>query len=480
MRVRIALLAFAGALLAPAVHAQGISWSKDLTTAFAEGKEKQKIIMVCVNAKYVRGRKTEEPAAKGLREVVYKNGQVITRSREFICALLTPGSASAEFGELRLLGIEGEMISPQHIFIDPDGTRILFREEYWRYGKGEPAVKALLDMMAKAEAALSANPGGGGTPKEVDGPPASGDERLQWIGERIAEVKNGTNDERKAAVDALVKNDKGGDCVNPLLAALEENKKKTELVIDVIRGLGRDQLLDADAAVAGFLTHKDPLVRGNAAVSLEYIGSKDPKIVAALRKAAGKEKEEIIASHMFRALGRCGVGDSKTRSFLLKKISSARSEFASYGPMVGLAYFEGDAKAARGVEKQLKKIGVPGGRRGGGQNTVKRGVLCFTLAHIGDPKSAKFMREELIKKLENVEAFWVGGLRTFYRTTASACEGDPNALGEVAQGVRGFVGYAKRFDPERYDREARSMMDECRKGRNSEGFVPKGESLLGN
>ena len=133
-----------------------ILWSKDLTTAFAEAKKEQKILMVCVNARFVTGRKSEEPAAKGLREVVYKDTRVVFRSGEFICALLTRSSNSSEFGELRLLGIEGALKSPQHIFIHPDGKKILLRKEYWSHGSGDPAVRALLAMMKEAQAKLAA------------------------------------------------------------------------------------------------------------------------------------------------------------------------------------------------------------------------------------------------------------------------------------------------------------------------------------
>ncbi|MHC4339757.1 MAG: hypothetical protein ACYSX0_06050 [Planctomycetota bacterium] len=101
-------------------------------------------------------------------------------------------------------------------------------------------------------------------------------------------------------------------------------------------------------------------------MSLECIGDRHKNVVAALSRTAGKEKNRVIANHMCSALGRCGVGDSKARSILLKKCAGTKSEFASYGPTIGLAYFEGEKKAARGVGKILKKIGVPGGRRGGG------------------------------------------------------------------------------------------------------------------
>ena len=283
----------------------------------------------------------------------------------------------------------------------------------------------------------------------------TGDQRESWIQERVREVVDGDEKARQLAINSLIRNDKGGDCTAPLVLLLPAHKKDTALLVDLIRALGRDQLDQAAETVSQFLTHKNEAVRGNAAVSLEYIGSDEKEVVAALRRAAEREKDPAIANHMYRALGRCGVEDKKARTLLLKKCAGGKSEFATYGPLLGLAYFEGDAKAARGVEKVLKKIGVPGSRRGGGQNTVKRGVLSWTLASIGDEKSGAFMREELIAKLKNVKAFWVAGLRNFYDAVARKCEGDKGAMAQIETGVGGFVAFAKGADLGRYGAETR-------------------------
>jgi hypothetical protein len=306
----------------------------------------------------------------------------------------------------------------------------------------------------------------------------AGEERPGWIQEQVRVVEEGNDVERKNALERLIRNDKEGDCTKPLIALLPEHRKDVALLAAVIRVLGRDQLLDAAPPIAAYLTHRDEAVRGNAAVSLEYIGSRDKAVIGALRKAADKEKDVGLANHIYRALGRCGVGDSKVRAALLKKSGSAKSEFASYGPIIGLAYFEGDAKAARGIEKILKKIGVPGSRRGGGQNTVKRGVLCWTLAWIGDKKSGPFMRKELLPKLKNVKAFWVEGLREFYTTVARKCEGQQEAMTEIEQAVEGFVRFAMTADLGRYGAETRGLMDEYRRGRDMAVFKPRGDYLL--
>ncbi|MHC4136216.1 MAG: HEAT repeat domain-containing protein [Planctomycetota bacterium] len=470
------------ALAATEAHAgDEVSWSKDIPAAFAQAKAQQKILMICVNAKHVDGAKKEEPAGKGLREVIYKDARVVGKSREFVCAFLTPGSKLSEFSELRALGIEGNIVSPQHIFVHPDGEKILLRREYWSHGKGEAGVKALLALMDEAQKKLA---GGSGEPEDSNEPipgkdvPA-GDERPGWIRERIREVVDGPQPDRKRAIDLLIRNDKSGDCATPLISLLGEHKKNTALLVDLIRGLGRDELLDAALLIREFLAHKDEAVRGNAAVSLEYIGSHGKEVVSALLRAAGREKDDAIANHMYRALGRCGVEDSRARSILLKKCAGAKSEFASYGPTIGLAYFEGDKKAARGVEKALKKIGVPGGRRGGGGNTVKRGVLSWTLASIGDEKSGAFVRNELLARLENVKAFWAEGLRAFYHTVARKCDGDQSAMAGIEEGVRGFVAFAKGAALGRYGAETRGLMDEYRTGREGAGFTPKGDYLLG-
>ena len=54
---------------------------------------------------------------------------------------LRPAGNSADYGELRALGIEGLIVSPQHIFVHPNGEKILVRQEYWSHGSVRPASK---------------------------------------------------------------------------------------------------------------------------------------------------------------------------------------------------------------------------------------------------------------------------------------------------------------------------------------------------
>ena len=498
MRIRTVLTLSLMALLAlplaatPVAAEPGgeIAWEATLEKALAKAKSADRVVMVCINDARPGPGGRIEPAAKALREVVYKDARVVERAKGFVCVLLSPAGSSADFGILRELGIEGQIVSPQHLFLEPAGPAILLRRQYWSYGSGETGIKKLLGMMdeaAKALQTLRAGPADGpadqdDVPEEAPEPeaPAVDPEvdRQAWVKGRITRILSTGGEKRLAVIAELARADKEGDCVVPLLDVLDDNKKDLALHNDVIRGLGVDGLKTAALGIAEHLTHKDMLVRANAAVSLEYIGCRDKKVVSALRKAAGKAKDVGLANHVYRALGRCGVEDSKARALLLKRAGSAKSEFASYGPCIGLAYFEGDAKAARGVEKLLKIIGVPGSRRGGGQNIVKRGLVSWTLAEIGHIDSGAFMRKELLARLDNIKAFWVEGLRGFWEAVARCCEGERGILPGIETGVRGFVQFAVGGNLGRYGAETRVLMDDARKGRDTTRFKPKGDGML--
>ena len=471
---------------APAQPGDTITWTNDVAKAFEQAAAQKKPVMICINSRRVDGGR-EEPAAKGLREVVYNDPRIVGKSRKFICIFLTSEGSSGDYGELRArFGLSGTFVSPQHIFAHPEhkqGDAFLARREYWPYGKGEDAVVKLLEMMDKALAAYGGGdaapvtpPPGGDTPggdgSESEGPstpdlPADEAERKAWIGKLIEIVRNGDAGKRQAALSSLVANDKEGDCIAAILALIPEWEKSKDHVphlTDVVRALGIPGRTDAATAIDGLLKHKDASLRANVAVTMEYIGS--PESIDSLKARVGREKDEKIANHMYRALGRCGKGESKVRALLLKKAKGAKSEWATYGPIVGLAYFEKDAKAARGVEKLLGALGAPGGRRGGGRGTMSRSLLAWCLAEIGDPKSAPFMQEKLLKPLEHSKAWWVNAVVTYYTNVMKVCEGNAEAKGDVEEGIRRTLSFVGGTE---------SVQDDARRGRDKSKFEPKAD-----
>ncbi|MGE0190740.1 MAG: HEAT repeat domain-containing protein [Planctomycetota bacterium] len=473
---------------APPAAQQGdtITWVEGVAKAFEMAREKNRMVMICINSTRVDGGR-KEPAAEGLREVVYKDPRIVGRSRDFVCVFLGATSSGDDFGELKVLfGMDGYIVSPQHIFARPDhqGGDPLVRLEYWPYGKDQKAVDELIALMDKAAERWRAE---GGTPPPTSGTPDGGApgapeggaapgadaaggaapageaERKAWIDGLLAIVRAGPTPRRVEAIRTLMVHDQEGDTIDPLIAMLAEPEsgKNTSLVVDLVRGLGRPGLVKAAPGIAEHLGHKEQLVRANAAVSLEYIGC--PDSVDALAKQVKREKDAVTASHMWRALGRCGVADSKVRSSLLKAAGDTKDEIETFGPIIGLAYFKGDAKAARGVEKLAAKLGPPSfGRRGGGQGFSKRSIYMWVLASIADPKSAEFVQDRMLDPLEHVQNQWIGRTKRFYRNVKKACEGEEGALSEVEGGVQFILGMG----------EGNPLQDIAREGREDAGFKP--------
>ena len=497
---RLLLFLVTGSLLlaaAPTASAEppaGIQWvdglPKALELAAAEGKP----VMVCINASKVAGRRWRpEPAAKELRDNTYRHADVVKLSKEFVCVFISSDGTADDFGELRArFGIDGDIVSPQHVFAYSDG-RLLYRKEYWPYGTGQQAVDALLKMMndalvkhrARAETTPQPKDGEATPPDGESGegapeaetpnlPPADPEGRAAWIAAQLRLV--GSPDEiiRREALRALVDADADGDIVTQLLVLLETWKKQPAALADVARELGRPGLEIAVEPLCDLLSHKEATVRGHAAVSLEYIGSKEA--VKSLASHAGREKDPAVANHLYRALGRCGAYDAKVRAALIKAAKGADSEFASYGPIIGIAYFEKDEKTARAVEKLIKAVGMPSGGRGGWRGTGRRSLLGWCLSEVGfgDPKAAKFVNEDVIPAIG--ESRWAGAVRAFYVAVRDACNGDEEAKGAIEAGARRGVsggGAGGRFggqgtgDP--------SLTDDSRLHRDHVRFTPKGE-----
>ncbi len=474
----------------PAQAGDTITWAEGVSRAFEIALARNKIVMICINSTRVDGGR-KEPAAEALREIVYKDPQIVGRSRDFVCVFLGANSSGDDFGELKVrFGIDGFVVSPQHIFARPDHKEgdPLVRLEYWPYGRGKEAIDALIGLMDQATERWKAlggvptpPPSTGGTeggavppdgtpgatapadPARRDAPPDA-EARAAWIQDLIGIVRAGPTTRRIEAILSLLTNDQDGDALRPLLALLAdpETAKHPQLLVDLLRGLGRPALHAAVEGVAAHLGHKESSVRANAAVTLEYIGA--PAALEALTKQVKREREPIVQSHIWRAIGRCGAGESKVAAQLLRAAADAKDgDLTTFGPLIALAYFQRDEKAARGVEKMAGKLGPPSfGRRGGGQGTTLRSTMMWVLARIGDPKTAEFVKERMLGPLEHVQSPWIGRTRDFYRAVVRACEGDASAVSDVENGLRFILGMGV----------GNPLQDAARKGRPDVGFTP--------
>ncbi len=363
---------------------------------------------------------------------------------------------------------------------------MLYRKEYWPYGTGQEAVDALLTMMndalakhrARAEAGpdagVSPTTGGDDTSDAAEVPPEDPEGRERWIAAKERLVGSADEIARRDALRHLLVADVEGDTVGRVLALLDAYEKQTPVLVDIARELGRPGLEAAVKPLCDLLSHKEPTVRAHAAVSLEYVGSKEA--VKALSARAKREKDPATANHMYRALGRCGAYDTKVRAILLKAITGADSEFASFGPIIGLSYFVQDEKTARALEKTIQAVGMPSGGRGGWQGAGKRSLLAWCLTEVGfeDAKAAAFFETTMIPAIP--DSRWARTLRSYYQACRDLCNGDEEARPGVENSARRSVsggGAGGRFGGTGSGNP--SLTDDARLHRTHFDFTPKGE-----
>jgi|GEM_PF-4129987 len=426
-----------------------IVWLADVPAAFAQAKADGKPLFIAINAAFVDGGKAE-PAGRELRDNTYKAKDVVARSHQFVCVLLKPDGTSADYAELRSrFGMDGLVVSPQHIFAHADGALIDPRHEYWPHAHGQPSVDALLKLMDTALAAHKAKTGAGASPAAPDAA-AGADQRAAWIRAQVAKLRDTALDPaaRELAGTELIKGDQKGDCLDPLCTFLLEVKKETELQVALVRALGKPGLEFVVPTLCQLLEDKHEELRSNAAVTLEYVGS--VRAVEPLVKRISREKDEFAWNNCCRALGRCGAKQESVRKLLLREVTSAKSDKLSAGPSIGLAYFERDVDAARGVEKIVEK----------GSSWQKRAFLLYALTEIRDPKSGDFVREKVLKNEKNPLAVGflngVVGVLTGADETGTAQSTVENGVGFAVGSVGGVGGPA-------------------RIGRDQSEFRPKGE-----
>lgn len=461
----------------PAASSTEIAWERSLADAFARGKKDGIPVFVAINSQKVDGGRVE-PAALELRTVTYLDPKVVAKSQKFACALLRSDGSSADFGELRArYSIDGQIVSPQHLFAYPDGS-LMDRYEYWPWGTGQGAVDKLLELMDKALGKAAARnalggllpPGGspGASPPAPGAPSASDDgaapgadaaeaQRQEWL-RKALEIVRTTKDPaaRDAAVGDLIKNDRKGDCIEPLCGVLLELAKEPQAQVAILKALGRPGLEIVVPTVVQLLDAHDEDVRSNAAVTLEYVGSE--RAVEALLKRVGRDRDEKTANNVCRALGRCAAkskDSTPARKALLKELGSAKNARALAGPAIGIAYLEKDADAARAVEGRVKRE----------SDMQRKDLVIWALSEIRDPKSAEFLRAEVLAPEKNLlVSRWI-------RACVEKIEGkdDPTLQGTIDRGM-GIVLY-------KILTEDGGLGGTARGGREAAagGWTPKGE-----
>ena len=208
-------------------------------------------------------------------------------------------------------------------------------------------------------------------------------------------MREGASDHaaRDVAIQELVKGDKKGDCVAAALRAAARAEEGRRRGRGDRAGARQAGARGGGAHGAQLLDDTNDAVRGNAAVTLEYIGS--AAAVEPLTKRLAKEKDEWARNDCCRALGRCGAKQEAVRKTLLRELATAKTNRLSVGPAIGLSYFDGATRTPRAGSRRSSPAGV---------DWQKRAFGLYALTEIRDPKSAEFVREKVVKAEKNQAA----------------------------------------------------------------------------
>ncbi len=385
-------------LIAAAQDGPQVEWVGDWDKAFALAKETKRPVMVCINSK--DGEKANEATAKE----IYRDPEFVELSKSFVMVVISTlghntsgicprfgkvtcaehlqcwkAMAAAHGDKFVSAFAQGEMISPQHAWFAPDGT-LLRRKEYWM-DKAE-----LLDRMRRALAPEEEKGPGEGEATPPEGSPPAGTPLSPSEQADLAKAEGKDRELRLAALGNLLSTEKPAvrtAVIDLLLRTTDEGVK-----CDVIRTLGKAQVMDARVSIEGHLEHRDPLVRSFAAVSLEFLAQKES--VAPLLKRAKSERDLTARKNVCRALGACGgaAADEEAAATLLKTIASDKQNMIRRHAALALKAYTGE-KASPLVATKLEQLASRT------KDRDVRGGIVFTLAYVGKRETT----EPIFKKI---------------------------------------------------------------------------------
>jgi hypothetical protein len=430
-----------------------IDWVGDWEAAFKQANETGKPVMVCINSK--DGEKANERAAR----TTYHDAEFVALSRKFVMLVLSVRSHATRgtcprFGrvtceqhlncwkelrarhgqEFMASAMSGEMISPQHAWFRPDGT-LLRRKEY-ELTKAElmERMRRVLDEVARKKEDPGGDEAGAGEPGESV--PEAADPRNAPLDDKdraeLERLTKADREGRRAALSNLLATEK--IAAHEALVELLDETRDTAVECDILRALGRANVVDAREVIEHHLKDRDDLVRSFAAVALEELGRKES--VPALLKRARSERDTQARKNMYRALGACGGpgADKGAASFLLKRIDSDRQNANKKHAALSLRHFTTDD----GKKLVLKRLERMAGRS---KDPYVRGGIVYTLTKIGDVETTLPVFEKILEDVntEYGRYFMLGAIRTL--------KGEGEGFGRSGR----FLFAEDRDDPARED-----------------------------
>lgn len=363
--------------LLPAATGPAVAWEKDYDAALARAKAEGKALFVAVNMDGERANDT-------LAEKVYQDKEVVALSEKLVCLVASrdehagAGKACPRFGavscaehlavearvrkELLKPGPDGAVVSPQHVFLGPDGA-VLMSVPY-EIGKQE-LLWCLVTALEKADpAAKMAMPAGARAPRRLimagvyeSGDPATATRPLSEdeLEETIAQIRAGLRGEEAVNAYFRVISTDHPDAVkfvtNELKGAVFG--LRVELRIRLLHGIGVYSPPSFWPALELYVKDQDEATRNEVAVALEQLAA--PESVKDLRAAFDKEKVPSIQRNLLRALGTAGADDKNARKLLLKEARSDKDPAMQLTAVLALGPHHADEEAGELLRTTLRE-----------------------------------------------------------------------------------------------------------------------------
>jgi HEAT repeat protein len=416
-----------------------IDWVGDWDAAFQKAKETERPVMVCINSKDL------ETANEKTARLIYRDPEFVEHSRKFVMIVISTithrtNGTCPRFGKVTCaqhlacykelasrhgeqlataFAAGGEMITPQHVWLRPDGT-LMRRKEYW-LEKQELLTrmrKVLDDVADTPEAEAEA-------PADAKDAPLNEKDKAE-----LHRVETADKEGRRAALGNLLATEK-----TAAYAALVERlqtSKRVDVRCDICRALGRAQVRDARPYIEACLADKSELVRSFAAVGLEELAHVDS--VPALIKRSRTEKDTQARKNMYRALGACGgpVADKDAAKALLKAVRGDKQNSNRKHAAYSLRHYKTD-EGKKLVVRKLERAALNAKDRG------VRGGTVYTLAHIGNEKTTMPVFDKILEKLHDPMS------QGFLRLAKRKLRGEPTEFGRSVW----FLLWEDREDPAR-------------------------------
>ncbi|MHC4729835.1 MAG: HEAT repeat domain-containing protein [Planctomycetota bacterium] len=415
-----------------------IDWVGDWDTALLQAKETNRPIMVCINSKDL------ETANEKTARLIYRDPGFVELSRKLVMMVISTithrtSGTCPRFGKVTCaqylacykelasrhgeqlataFAAGGEMITPQHVWLKPDGT-LLRRKEYWL------EKEELLTRMRRVLDEVASKPEPEGDSIDDKNAPLNDKDKAEL--ERVATADK---EARRAALGNLLATEK--TAVHGALVDQLRNSKREDVRCDICRALGRARVLDAHPYVEACLSDKSELVRSFAACGLEELAQ--VASVPALIKRAKSEKDTQARKNMYRALGACGgpVADKDAATFLLKAVRSDKQNSNRKHAAYALLHY-GTDEGKKLVVRKLERAALSA------KDRMVRGGIVYALAHIGDVKTTMPVFEKILAKLHDPMS------QTFLRLAKRQLRGEPTEFGRSAR----FLLWEDRGDPAR-------------------------------